>query len=357
MIDLSRSPSASASALVHTVPTDPGTSWVKDAAIAVDAPPDRDVDPHAEAQWPAQAVRTGVCAAVSPRVIALRKGRYRLYYTQVLPRPGFPAGANDYENATARILSATSTDGTVWIPEPGVRLSSREGGAGEFRVVSSEVVPLADGDGRLRMYYECCSGPQSEPNTILSAISEDGGLVWTPEPGVRLQAAGSNYAAPRIVFLDNGQCRLYCCERGRGIISGLSEDGGLTFRQEPGLRIAQNGRFDTHAAFAPEIMRPDGGAYVMYYAGYGAPNRAYILRAISDDGLTWRKDTEPVIAPGQGAWDAAKCSEMSVFRLPNGPGQLSRYRMVYEACDGTAPDERGVWRIASATSAMVSSAP
>lgn len=349
MIDLSQSPSASP--LVHAVAKDPGISWVKNAAVAVDAPPDDAVNPLPEARWPAQAVRTGVYGAVSPRVIALPGGGYRLYYTQILPRPGFPAGAKDYDNSATRILSATSPDGSTWTPEPGVRLSSQAGGAGEFRVVSSEVVPIFGAGGRLRMYYECCNGPISESNSIRSAVSEDGGLVWKPEPGARLETAHRNYAAPRIVFLDDGRCRLYCCERGQGIISAVSEDGGVTFRQEPGLRIAPDGTCDAHVAFAPEILRPDGATYVMYYAGYGSPKRAYILRARSDDGVTWWKDAEPVVSPSPGAWDAAKCSEMCVFRLPHREGQPPRYRMLYEACDGTAQDERGVWRIASVTSA------
>ena len=140
MIDLSLSPSASP--LVHAVPTDPGTSWAKDAAVVVDAPPDGEVDPLPEAQWPPQAVRTGVYGAVSPRVITLPGGGYRLYYTQILPRPGFPAGANDYGNATTRILSVRSPDGSA----------------------------------------------------------------WTPEPGVRLEASGRKYTAPRIVFLNAGRC-------------------------------------------------------------------------------------------------------------------------------------------------------
>jgi hypothetical protein len=297
-------------------------------------------------------VRTGICGAVSPRVVALADGGYRMYYTQILPRPGFPAGANDYDNATTRILSAFSSDGSTWTPEPGVRLSSQQGGAGDSRVVSSEVVPVIGSGHQLRMYYECCPGPQSEPSSIRSAISEDGGLVWTPEPGVRLEIRGCNYSAPRIVFLDDSRCRLYCLDRGKGIISALSEDGGFTFRPEPGLRIAQDGRSDSVAAFAPEILRVESRGYVMYYAGYSAPNRAYILRAVSDDGLMWRKETEPVLSPGEGTWDAAKCSEMCVFRLPRQEGRKPGYRMVYEGCDGTAKNERGVWRIASATSAV-----
>ena len=253
--------------------------------------------------------------------------------------------------ATTRILSATSPDGSTWTPESGVRLSSAQGGAGEFRVVSSEVVPLGDDSGQLRMYYECCPGSQLIQNSIRSAVSDDGGLVWTPEPGVRFENTGCGYSAPRIVFLDDGRCRLYCCERKRGIISAISDDG-LTFHPEQGLRIAQDGPYDTYAAFAPEILRIDNAGYVMYYAGYSDLSRAHILKAVSDDGLTWCKQTEPVISPGRGAWDAAKCSEMCVFRLPDRAGQAPNYRMAYEGCDGTAENERGVWRIASATSAI-----
>jgi len=348
MIDLSRTPHASAQ--LHAVPADPGRSWIQDDLVAIDAPPDADVDPRPEARWSPHNVRTGLCGSVSPRVVTLPGGGYRLYYTQILPRTGFPAGANDYENATTRILSASSPDGSVWTPEPGVRLSPEQGGAGEHRVVSSEVVPLGR-DGRLRMYYECCNGTHAEPNSIRSAISEDG-LVWTPEPGLRLADSGRNYSAPRIVFLDDRHCRLYCGERGLGIISALSQDGGLTFSKEPGVRIAQDQPYDSHSAFAPEIMRVAGSGYVMYYAGYAAPNRTYVLRATSDDGLTWQKEAEPALAPGGGRWDAAKCSEMCLFRLPDRPGEPLRFRVVYEACDGTAPNERGVWRIASARSGV-----
>lgn len=347
MMDLTRSPLASPD--VHTVPTDPGLRWTKDAAVAIDAPPDTDVDPCPAARWPADRLRTGVCGAVGPRVIALPNGGYRLYYSQILPRAGFPAGANDYDNATTRILSAFSEDGDVWIPEPGLRLSPQTGGAGEFRVVSSEVVPVGDGS-RLRMYYECCAGSQAVTNSIRSAISTDGGLEWTPEPGARWEARGRNFSAPRIVFLSDGRCRLYCVERGRGIISAVSDAAGVVFQREPGVRLAHDGAYDSYAAFAPEILHVTSAGYVMYYAGYSQANRAYILRAVSEDGLIWRKDPHPVISPGPGGWDAAKCSEMCVLRLPQRDGTAPRYRMLYEACDGTAANERGVWRIASATS-------
>lgn len=347
MIDLSES--CSASPHVHVASADPGITWTKHTSVAVDAPPDTDSNPRPEARWSRHAARSGICGAVAPRVVALPGGNYRMYYTQILPQPGFPSGANDYENATTRILSAFSVDGLAWDPEPGVRLAPQTAMSGELRVVSSEVVPADDGT-QLRMYYESCPGPQSIPNSICSAVSSDGGLEWTIEPGTRLQRSGHNFAAPRIVFLKDGRCRLYCTERGTGIISAVSDDNGLVFQWEPGVRLTQVGTFDSHVAFAPEILFVEDFGYVMYYAGYSQSTRARILRAVSDDGLTWRKESEPVLLPGPGGWDAAKCSEMCVIRLPQGEGTESRYCMLYEACDGTAPGQRGVWRIASATS-------
>ena len=350
MIDLSKC--SAASPLVHTVEADPGTLWSKDTHVAIDAPPDSDINPRPETTWPREDLRTGLCGVVSPRILALPGGGFRMYYSQILPRPGFAAGANDYDNATTRILSAFSSDGKNWVPEPGVRLSPQEGGAGEFRVVSSEVVPIGDGQ-RLRMYFECCEGSQAVTNSIRSATSSDG-LKWTMDPGVRVASEGHNYASPRIVFLDEGQCRMYLFDRGLGIISLLSRDG-LEFHQEPGLRIAQDGPRDSLCAFAPEVVRVAGAGYVMYYAGYSqvpesSASRADILRAVSADGLTWTKEVESVIAPGPGGWDAAKASEMCLIRLQGAANEVARYRMFYEACDGTAPNARGVWRIAAAYS-------
>ena len=336
--------------LPHTVATDPGIEWVKDS-VAIDVPPDSESGPAPEGQWPVDAPRGGKYGAVAATIVeGDEDGGYRMYYTQIMPRPGSAQTANDYDNATTRILSATSPDCTTWTPEAGVRLSAREGGAGEFRVVAPEVVPIQDGSGRLRMYYECSPGRQEVASSIRSAISDDG-LKWTVEPGDRLSGQGGSYNAPRVLFLKDGTCRLYCSDRVEGIVSALSEDGGTTFRLDPGRRIVRELSYEALTAFAPNVLRIEGGGYRMYYAGYSDATRAQILTAVSDDGLKWDKHPEPVIAPG-GRYDAAKCSEMVVIPLPTEPGQAPRYRMVYEACDGTAADQRGVWRLLSATSAV-----
>lgn len=161
MIDLSKCPAASP--LVQTVDADPGVRWSKDSVVAIEAPPDSDARPCPEPTWSRDARRTGVSGVVSPRVIAPPSGGYRMYYSQMLARPRFPAGANDYDNGSTRILSAHSQDGQVWVPEPGVRLLPQAGGAGDFRVVASEMCLIRllrtkDEAPHYRMFYEACDG-------------------------------------------------------------------------------------------------------------------------------------------------------------------------------------------------------
>jgi hypothetical protein len=149
----------------HTVPTDPGTIWTKDPESAIAPPPDDETDPAPEDFWSLSATRTGIYGVVTPHVIPAHGDGWRMYYTQILPRDGYPAGANDYDNATTRIVSATSTDGSRWLPEPGIKLTATQGGAGEYRIVSPEVVPLGDGSGRLRMYAALVPPPHRLAST------------------------------------------------------------------------------------------------------------------------------------------------------------------------------------------------
>ena len=134
-----------------------------------------------------------------------------------------------------------------------------------------------------------------------------------------------------------------------GIISAVSDDGGVTFSREPGIRIAPGPNLDRLTAFAPEILRLRTGGFRMYYAGYSNPRRADILTAISDNGLDWQKASLPVLSGGSTNQGAVKCSEMCVIWNPRCPADPGQFRMLHEACDGTAENQRGVWRIVGAT--------
>jgi len=131
----------------HRLPSDPGTKFSKDEVAAVQPAPPRF----------SLGAEIGIAAApssegcVSPCVVDLPSVQtdagasvraHRCFFTHVFARAGFPAGCLDYANATSEICFVDSTDGgETWPGPPTTVLTSRQGGAGAFRVVSPEVVP------------------------------------------------------------------------------------------------------------------------------------------------------------------------------------------------------------------------
>ena len=318
---------------VHYQNADPGPRWVKDPEIAVNSE-----DPDDEAR------------TITPNVVRLSGGGYRMYYTGVGPgRPPLIASES--------FLSAFSEHGDVWRKEPESRLEITDVDDSQ-RILCPEVIPLPD--GRFRMYWENKS--VAGPSVILSAISADG-MTWKQEPGIRFGDDKAEYGAPRCLYVkpapsDGGrsgwQYRLYFhqyfyeSEPGsrKNIISAISDDG-LHFEREGGVRIPQTRPTESHATYAPDVIRLGDGTYRMYYAGWtedptvkkGSPYNGRIFSATSDDGLEWVKDDGICLDIG-GPWDPVKASEPCVIDLPDG-----RSRMFYEACD-----HEGKWRILSATS-------
>lgn len=310
---------------VHFLPTDPGTRWVKDPGVVIDVPD-----------------LPGPWKMLTPNVVAVPGGGFRMYLSR--SGPGL-----DYDHVPTVILSARSADGERWELDPGVRLAPY-GPHADVRVVCPDVVPLAEGG--YRMYFE--GQPAAGPAVILSARSSDG-LAWEPEPGVRFGDPARRLGSPRAVYVgDDGsgraRVRLYFhsytqplrggLDAGNHILSAISDDG-LVFTPEPGVRIAQEGPLQTFAVYAAEALLLGDGTYRMYYAGWTEePLRGRIFSATSRDGLDWVRDAEPNVEFG-GRHDATKCSEPCVMRLPDG-----RYRMFYEACDAV-----GEWRILSCSAA------
>ena len=309
----------------HYAEHDPGRDWHKDSRIALD----RDT-------------LLDATKILTPNVIRLPGGGYRMYYTGL--GPGRPVA-----EAVGYILSAQSEDAVAWTKEPGIRLDVHSPHATR-RVLCPDVIPLVEGG--YRMYYEARTA--EGPTTVLSAVSTDG-LDWQPEPGIRFGDGEWSYGSPRCLYMEGGKggrlrYRLYChhyshpLKPGLGsqnhIVSAISEDG-LDFRPEPGIRIPQESRLEDYAVYAPEVVRLGKGSYRMYYAAWThEPMHGRLFTAVSRDGLDWTKDPEPCLDIG-GPWDQTHASEPCVIDLDDG-----RYRLFYEACDA-----EGQWRILSATSA------
>ena len=311
---------------VHYIAKDPGLQWVKDPEPSVG--PDTPLDSQ---------------SILTPNVVRLPVGGYRMYYTGLGPGRVIPA-------SQGYILSAVSPDGLNWRKEPGIRLGVHEPYAAR-RVLCPDVIPLPD--GRWRMYFQASSG--DGPSAVLSATSVDG-LEWEPEAGARMADAYWSYGSPRCVYVESSDTpggltyRLYFhhysypmrsgLDAQNHIVSAISEDG-LNFRIEPGVRIAQeSAERESYAVYAPEVIRLADGTYRMYYSGWSDVIRGGVFSASSQDGLNWAKDPGPLLDLDR-PLDCHMVSEPCVIELEGG-----RCRLYYEAED---QDRRR--RILSATSA------
>jgi len=313
---------------VHYIEKDPGLECIKDPQIAIDL--DTPLDSE---------------KILTPNVIRLPKGGFRMYYTGRGP-------ARLVRESIGYILSAFSTDGLNWQKEPGVRIDVHKPDAA-LKVLCPDVIPLPD--GRWRMYYEART--PNRPTAILSAVSVDG-LEWQREPGVRVSNPQWSYGTPRCLYFESPNApsklryRLYFhhysyplrsgLDAQNHIISAISDDG-LNFEIEPDIRIAQeDAKRESYAVYAPEVIRLGNGTYRMYYSGWSTEIAGSIFSATSPDGLVWKRNPGPILDLDR-PLHCNMVSEPCVIELDDG-----RCRMYYEA-----QDSQGNCRILSATPSCV----
>ena len=153
---------------------------------------------------------------------------------------------------------------------------------------------LALSDGGYRMY----AGYMGQ-HSIVSLRSDDG-LSWSFEDGNRV----GNGAFPDAVQLPDGRVRMYYQGSG-AIVSAISSDGGLTFTQEPGTRVdpGWHGDIDPDNVGAPTTVQLADGTYRMYYRAGDEDDRwmnrlkSVILSAVSEDGLNFTPEAGVRVSP------------------------------------------------------------
>jgi hypothetical protein len=160
------------------------------------------------------------------RILQLPDGRFRMYYS------------TGFNTPVAGIGSSISTDGLVFVEEPGLRVAVADAGVAPRPALSVGDI-VATKDGRYRMYFSSFAfrprDPENEVEVIKSAVSTDL-LTWTVEAGdriggsARLSGSGEHPAAVR---QPDGSVTLFY---GRptnqyGLYYSWSPDG-LTFTKE-----------------------------------------------------------------------------------------------------------------------------
>jgi hypothetical protein len=192
--------------------------------------------------------------------------------------------------------SAISTDatGTSFTAEPGVRSNGPAWGQPRILRLS---------DGRVRLYYFAGDG-------IRSATSTDG-LIFVDDPGIRIAKATLGYepGAPTIVAMAGGGHRAYFSDLerpgqppgGHYIRSATSTDL-LNWTVEPGIVLGVGATTGiTETATHPFALANADGSVSLYYQGErqeGGGSYLGIYRASSPDGRTFTTEQKTGIRKG-----------------------------------------------------------
>ena len=145
-------------------------------------------------------------------------------------------------------------------------------------------------------------------------------FVWSTDTGIRLEDATVPYAHR----LEDGRFRVYYGGPG-GVLSAVSDDG-LTFRKESGVRIPSGSPGSPEAIVSdPTVVALPDGRVRMYYKGAtgpGGPGQSVhsIFSAISTDGLSFEK--EGIRIDSQQTPDRGWASVPEAIVLPDGRVRL-----------------------------------
>ena len=231
-----------------------------------------------------------------------------------------------YDNvSTVKLVGYVSSDGMSWAPEAGISFTP----TGDVKAVAwVRVIRLTDSS--YRMYFlgnYSTSGPGFLWR-IYSAVSPDG-LTWTQEPGIRVDIGGPNgcvnLGAPDIMRLSDGSLRMYySCSRALattgGIILSATSADGLTWVAEPGVRLTPTAVFTGGLDFPQVLSLPDG-SYRMYYSAFIISSPAYIgqeLSATSSDLPNWTPEPGIRLALGpSGSLDDSDAAFLRFVPLPD----------------------------------------
>ena len=168
------------------------------------------------------------------------------------------------------VFRATSPDGFNWTVDP-------------VEIFYHASVPKAvkDSHGTIFLYFIYLPDSTSI-ETIRVATSIDGQHFTPSQPITIINNVTLNRFDPKPVLLPDGSIRLYYVDAGlippHDIYSAVSTDG-INFTEEPGIRLV-----------APEITDPDVFKYESTWVLF-APTPSGMLRAVSNDGLTFTEDT------------------------------------------------------------------
>jgi predicted GH43/DUF377 family glycosyl hydrolase len=233
-----------------------------------------------------------------PGIVIKVDGTYHMYYI------GHLVGAPFLEELD--IGHATSTDGIVWEKDPANPVLTR-GADGEWDDLSLLRMAVIHDASGFRMWYEGL-GQTSESSWVGYATSPDGS-VWTKHPDNPIMEPGApgtfdaGGVGPQAVIVRDGLYQMWyeampirATRIDDRSIGYAESDDGLSWTRRPDPVLAPTFGWEASRINSPSV-RFDGARYQMWYTGAPSADPA-IGYAVSSDGIEWtRYILNPVIPP------------------------------------------------------------
>ena len=236
-----------------------------------------------ESQTVISAAELGQASIVGPSLIRLKDESYRLYIQARADR--------DNENIDGvNIISLISTDGIHWNHEPGTRIS--HGNESDVDSEAGEPGVYLGLDGHYYMAYTGRfmgtnrAGKDQKMHRVVFAVSEDS-LTWTKLNQHYSDPQNINdFASSADVTIVNGEHVIYYTGQ-RNIIRAASDDG-LTWNRE---EIAFSAGHDS------TMVKIDDTYYMFWtmpkelvYGSNADPHQDILFMALSNNGVNWPND-------------------------------------------------------------------
>ena len=168
-----------------------------------------------------------------------------------------------WDRQTRAFTSSSSKDGTRYTPDAGVRYTLHESDRGTMGIYDV----FSDARGGVVLLY---LGDMQGANNVRRAYSADGGNTFTYTGGNVLGDAGASgggrsYVDQHSIPLPDGRRRLTCM-KACDVFSFITEDDGMTFKLEPGARLACRDftEFPVRCLNDPTLVRLPDGRYRIY---------------------------------------------------------------------------------------------
>lgn len=180
------------------------------------------------------------------------------------------------------------------------------------------------------MWYDGTAGQDPYNGWAIGFASSVDGASWAKwpqnpvlEPGPPGTWDSASVHDPRVLWDGIRFSMWYSGYDGQRWRVGLavSQDGVAWTRSSgnPVLEVGPPGSWDESGVAYASVF-PWEGEYQMWYQGRDLAGRWRIGRAVSKDGMSWRKDpANPVLSPGpNGAWDEERVFTPAVLPWPGG---------------------------------------